>query len=104
MFENMSLHNKSLWSDGSSIFWCAARDNYELDWRKSMGVKVQIKVQAVTGRVRYYPVGENAKHVLALTRKKTLSEIDIEALKALGCEIEKVAEDEVPGKKRKSWW
>lgn len=51
---------------------------------------VQVQVKAVTGRVRYYPVGENAPHVLALTKKKTLSEIELEALKKLGCTIEKV--------------
>jgi hypothetical protein len=53
-------------------------------------MKVVLEVRAVTGRVRYYPVGEAAPHVLALTRKKTLSEIEVEALKALGCEIEKI--------------
>lgn len=53
-----------------------------------MGTKVKLEVKAVTGRIRYYPVGENAKHVLQLTKKKTLSELDVEALKALGCEIE----------------
>ncbi len=51
---------------------------------------VQVKTKAVTGRVRYYPVGNNAPHVLQLTKKKTLSELDLEALKALGCTIEKV--------------
>lgn len=54
--------------------------------------KVQLKVERVTGRVRYYPVGENAQHVLQLTKKKTLSELDVEALKALGCEIERLPE------------
>jgi hypothetical protein len=53
-------------------------------------VVVQVKVRSVTGRVRYYPVGEQAKHVLALTKKKTLSELEIEALKALGCQIQRV--------------
>jgi len=51
---------------------------------------VQVKTKAVTGRVRYYPVGTNAPHVLQLTKKKTLSELDLEALKSLGCTIEKV--------------
>jgi hypothetical protein len=51
---------------------------------------VQVKVKSVTGRVRYYPVGENAKHVLELTKKKTLSELELEALKALGCTIERL--------------
>ena len=51
---------------------------------------VQVKVKAVTGRVRYYPVGPNAEAVLTLTKKKTLSELDLEALKQLGCTIEKV--------------
>lgn len=55
-----------------------------------MGAKVKLEVKSVTGRVRYYPVGENAKHVLQLTKKKTLSEHDVEALKALGCEIERI--------------
>ena len=55
-----------------------------------MAVVVQVKVKAVTGRVRYYPVGEAGQHVLQLTKKKTLSELDLEALKALGCKIEKI--------------
>ena len=54
---------------------------------------VQVKAKAVTGRVRYYPVGENAKFVFTLIRKKTLSELELEALKALGCQIEKVPDD-----------
>lgn len=58
-----------------------------------MGAKVTLEVKAVTGRVRYYPVGENAKHVLILIKKKTLSEIEVEALKALGCEIERIPQD-----------
>lgn len=49
---------------------------------------VQVQTKAVTGRVRYYPVGPNAKSVLQLTKKKTLSELDLEALKSLGCRIE----------------
>ena len=53
-----------------------------------MGVRVTLEVKAVTGRIRYYPVGEHAKAVLQLTKKKTLSELDVEALKALGCQIE----------------
>ncbi len=56
--------------------------------------KVKLEVKSVTGRVRYYPIGENAIHVLQLTKKKTLSELDVEALKALGCEIEKVPSSE----------
>jgi hypothetical protein len=55
-----------------------------------MGAKVQVKEKAVTGRVRYYPVGDSAVHVLQLTKKKTLSELDLEALKGLGCTIERV--------------
>ncbi len=55
-----------------------------------MGVKITFEVRAVTGRLRYYPVGPYAQHVLQLTKKKTLSELDIEAFKALGCEIERV--------------
>ena len=55
-----------------------------------MGAKVTLEVRSVTGRIRYYPVGENSQHVLQLTGKKTLSELDVEALKALGCEIERV--------------
>ena len=55
-----------------------------------MGVKVTLEVKAVTGRIRYYPVGENAGHVFQLIKKKTLSELDVEALKALGCEIERI--------------
>lgn len=55
-----------------------------------MAVKITFEVRAVTGRLRYYPVGPNAPHVLQLTKKKTLSELDIEALKALGCEIERI--------------
>ena len=51
---------------------------------------VQVKTKAVTGRIRYYPVGENAQHVLTLIKKKTLSELELEALKALGCTIERV--------------
>lgn len=54
---------------------------------------VQVIVKSVTGRLRYYPVGESAKHVFALTKKKTLSELEIEALKALGCQIERVPDD-----------
>lgn len=55
-----------------------------------MATIIQVQTKAVTGRVRYYPVGENAVHVLTLTKKKTLSELDLEALKKLGCVIEKV--------------
>lgn len=55
--------------------------------------KVQMKPRSVKGRVFYYPVGENAKHVLTLIRKKTLSELELDALKALGCEIERVPLD-----------
>jgi hypothetical protein len=55
-----------------------------------MASVVQVKTKAVTGRMRYYPVGENAKHVFALIKKKTLSENELEALKALGCTIERV--------------
>jgi hypothetical protein len=51
---------------------------------------IQVKTKAVTGRVRYYPVGENAPYVLTLIKKKTLSELELEALKALGCTIERV--------------
>ncbi len=57
---------------------------------KSMAV-VQVKTKAVTGRIRYYPVGPSAAHVIQLTKKKTLSELDLEALKALGCSIDRVA-------------
>ncbi len=69
-----------------------------------MGTRIQLKVKSVTGRVRYYPTGENAKHVLQLTKKKTLSELDVEALKALGCEIERIVEDQSPKKKRWGLW
>ncbi len=55
-----------------------------------MSAIVQVKTKAVSGRVRYYPVGLNAPHVLTLIKKKTLSELELEALKALGCTIEKV--------------
>ncbi len=51
---------------------------------------VQVKTKAVTGRVRYYPVGESAQHVFALIKKKTLSELELEALNALGCTIERM--------------
>lgn len=68
-----------------------------------MGVKITLRVKAVTGRVRYYPIGSNAEHVLQLTKKKTLSELDVEALKSLGCEIEKNFEDKTKESKR-SWW
>ncbi len=56
-------------------------------------IKVQVKARPVKGRIFYYPVGENAKHVLALIRKKTLSELELDALKALGVAIEKVPLD-----------
>ena len=58
-----------------------------------MSATIQVKVKAVTGRVRYYPLGENGKHVRQLTKKKTLSELDVEALKALGFTIERIKED-----------
>lgn len=58
-----------------------------------MSGKVQVKPRTVKGRVLYYPVGQCAQHILALTRKKTLSELELEALKALGCTIEKVPLD-----------
>ena len=61
-----------------------------------MGTVVQVKVKSVTGRARYYPIGPNAKAVLTLTKKKTLSELEIEALKGLGCSIEKVPGDTEP--------
>ena len=54
---------------------------------------VQVKTKSVTGRVRYYPVGPNAPHVFALIKKKTLSELELEALKALGCTVERVPGD-----------
>jgi hypothetical protein len=69
-----------------------------------MSVKVQLKVKSVTGRIRYYPTGEMAPHVLQLTKKKTLSELDVEALKALGCEIEKIIEDQPAKKRRWGLW
>lgn len=59
-------------------------------WYSVAMAVVQVKVKAVTGRVRYYPVGDNAPHVLMLIKKKTLSEAELEALKALGCRIERV--------------
>lgn len=46
-----------------------------------------LQVKSVTGRRRYYPVGDMGKQVLILTGKKTLSELEVEALKALGCEL-----------------
>lgn len=52
--------------------------------------KVQVKAKSVKGRTFYYPVGENAKYVLILIKKKTLSELELDALKALGCTIERV--------------
>lgn len=52
---------------------------------------IQVQTKSVSGRIRYYPVGEMAPHVLQLTKKKTLSEVDLEALKALGHRIERVA-------------
>ena len=58
-----------------------------------MGVKVTLEVRAVTGRVRYYRIGDNAKHVFDLIKKKTLSELEVEALRALGCEIERIKKD-----------
>ena len=58
-----------------------------------MGVKVTLEVRSVTGRIRYYPIGENAKPVFDLIKKKTLSELEVEALKALGCEIERIRRD-----------
>lgn len=57
-----------------------------------MSELIQVQVKAVTGRIRYYPTGKNGAHVRQLTKKKTLSELDLEALKALGCTIEKVKE------------
>jgi len=51
---------------------------------------IQVQTKAVSGRVRYYPVGESAPHVIQLTKKKTLSELDLESLKALGHRIERV--------------
>ena len=58
-----------------------------------MEATIKVIVKSVTGRVRYYPIGENGAHVRQLTKKKTLSELDIEALIALGCRIEQVQED-----------
>jgi hypothetical protein len=55
-----------------------------------MGATIQVQTKSVSGRIRYYPVGETAKHVTQLTKKKTLSELDLEALKALGHRIERV--------------
>lgn len=75
-----------------------------------MGTKITLVTKAVTGRVRYYPVGENAVHVLQLTKKKTLSELDVEALKALGCEIERIKEEDAPKEHvgapppKRRWW
>lgn len=63
-----------------------------------MGVKITVVIKAVTGRVRYYPVGENARHVLQLIKKKTLSELELDALRALGCEIEKLKSTQNNGK------
>lgn len=50
--------------------------------------KVTLEVRSVTGRRRYYPVGEMGQHVVTLTGKKTLSELEVEALKALGIKLE----------------
>lgn len=55
--------------------------------------KIQVKPRTLNGRVYYYPVGESAKHVLLLIKKKTLSELELDALRALGCAIEKVPLD-----------
>lgn len=52
-----------------------------------MAVKVALQVKSVTGRRRYYPVGDMGKQVVTLTGKKTISELEVEALKALGVEL-----------------
>ena len=55
--------------------------------------RIQVKARSVKGRIFYYPVGDSAKHVLVLIKKKTLSELEMDALKALGCTVEKVPLD-----------
>jgi hypothetical protein len=66
-------------------------------------VVVKVFVRRVTGRVRYYPTGENAQHVFRLIKKKTLSELELEALKALGVEIQTVQEDVKKSGKWRFW-
>jgi hypothetical protein len=66
-------------------------------------IVLKVFVRRVTGRVRYYPTGENAAHVFALIKKKTLSELELESLKALGVLITTVQEDLRPKKRWKLW-
>lgn len=45
---------------------------------------------ANNGRIYYYPIGKTKNDVLRLIRKKTLSELEIECFRALGCTVEVV--------------
>ncbi len=56
-------------------------------------VVLKVIVRNVTGRVRYYPTGENSQPVFELIRKKTLSELELEALKTLGVRIERLQDN-----------
>ena len=58
-----------------------------------MGATIKVIAKSVKGRIFYYPVGENAKFVLTLIRKKTLPELELDALKSPGCSIDKVTDD-----------
>lgn len=51
-----------------------------------MTIKVEIK--SVYGQDRIYPVCDKAKMFTALTGNKTLSQIDIVQIKALGFDVE----------------
>ncbi|MEZ4751543.1 MAG: hypothetical protein R3B54_13270 [Bdellovibrionota bacterium] len=57
-----------------------------------MSDAIQLKVKSVTGRVRYYPIGRLGELVKQLTKKKTLSELEVEALRGLGLRLELIRE------------
>ena len=54
---------------------------------------VRLEMKSVTGRVRYYPVGDAGELVKTLIKKKTLSELEVDALKRLGVKLEIIRAD-----------
>lgn len=53
-------------------------------------MKITVEIKSVYGVDRIYPVCDNAKRFTKLTGNKTLSQADIETIKALGFTVEVV--------------
>lgn len=54
---------------------------------------IQVSVKSSYGNIRVYPLCETAKLFADLTKAATFGERDIKAIKALGYNIEQVAQD-----------